>query len=176
MKHITLALFSISSLLFSNFSFAKDERKVEIIWQEPDKFSDVRPTNESRIKFRERTFSHLNDYINELADDLPNGQKLVMNVTNLDLAGEVLPTSFVGIGHSFNDVRVIKNLYIPRMSFSYQLLNSNGMLLQEKEVELKDMSFLDRHNRFFSNETLRYEKSMVANWFEDEFPNVVASN
>lgn len=173
MKRIALAFLSTSLLLFSLTSFAKAE--VEITWQNPEKFSDVRSANESRKKFRERTFKHLNKHINELAEDLPDGQRLLMNVTNLDLAGEVLPSSFVGIGHSISDVRIIKTLYIPSMNFSYRLLTSEGVLLQEKEVKLKDMSFMERNNRFSSNETLHYEKNMFTKWFEDEFPNLVAS-
>ncbi|MFT6270323.1 MAG: hypothetical protein ACJAVV_003157 [Alphaproteobacteria bacterium] len=168
MKHIAIVMLSASLVCFSNSSFAQAE--LEMTWQNPEKFSDVRPTSESRSKFRERTFKQLNEHINELAQDLPEGQKLVMNVTNLDLAGEVLPASFAGLGHSTSDVRVVKRIHIPRMNFSYQLLASDGAVLQENEVKLKDMSFLDGHNHFFSSETLRYEKSMLAEWFDDEFP------
>jgi hypothetical protein len=167
MKHIAIAVFSISLLFFSAISLAQAE--VEITWQDPEKFDDVRSASESRVKFRERTFKELDEYINELAEDLPKGQKLVMNVTNLDLAGDVLPASFAGLGQSMSDVRVVKPIYIPRMSFSYQLLSSDGTVLQEKEVKLKDMSFSNSHNRFFSSDALRYEKNMIADWFEDEF-------
>ena len=167
MKHIAVTVFSISLLLFSATSLAQAE--VEITWQDPEKFDDVRSPSASRVKFRERIFKELDKYFNELAEDLPNGQKLVMNVTNVDLAGNVLPASFAGLGRSMSEVRVVKSIYIPRMSFSYQLLSSDGGVLQEEEVKLKDMSFLNSHNRFFSSDTLRYEKNMIAEWFEDEF-------
>jgi hypothetical protein len=174
MKHIAGILLSFSLLVLSNASFAQAD--VEISWQNPEKFSDVRPTSESRSTFSERTFKQLNEYITELAEDLPIGQKLIMNVTNLDLAGDVMPASFAGLGHSSSDVRVIKSIHIPRMSFSYQLLASDGAVLQEKDVKLKDMSFLNSHNRFFSNESLRYEKSMLAEWFKGEFPKLAVNN
>ena len=167
MKHIAVTVFSISLLLFSATSLAQAE--VEITWQDPEKFDDVRSPSASRVKFRERIFKELDKYFNELAEDLPNGQKLVMNVTNVDLAGDVLPASFAGLGRSMSEVRVVKSIYIPRMSFNYQLLSSDGGVLQEEEVKLKDMSFLNSHNRFFSSDTLRYEKNMIAEWFEDEF-------
>ena len=167
MKHIAVTVFSISLLLFSATSLAQAE--VEITWQDPEKFDDVRSPSASRVKFRERIFKELDKYFNELAEDLPNGQKLVMNVTNVDLAGNVLPASFAGLGRSMSEVRVVKSIYIPRMSFSYQLLSSDGEVLQEEEVKLKDMSFLNSHNRFFSSDTLRYEKNMIEEWFEDEF-------
>jgi hypothetical protein len=172
MKSIAIAIFSVSLLFFSATSFAQAE--VEITWQDPEKFRDVRPTNESRTKFRERTFKQLNEYIVELAEDLQEGQKLVMNVTNLDLAGEVLPASFAGLGHSSSDVRVIKTVHIPRISFDYQLLSSDGEVLQEKEVKLKDMSFLNRQNRFFSTAALRYEKICWRDSLKTSFQNQLA--
>jgi hypothetical protein len=113
MKHIAGILLSFSLLVLSNASFAQAD--VEISWQNPEKFSDVRPTSESRSTFSERTFKQLNEYITELPEDLPIGQKLIMNVTNLDLAGDVMPASFAGLGHSSSDVRVIKSIHIPRM-------------------------------------------------------------
>jgi hypothetical protein len=48
-------------------------------------------------------------------------------------------------------------------------LSQSGDVLQQAEVKLKDMSFLDRSNFFFRNETLRYEKEMLKRWFNQEF-------
>jgi hypothetical protein len=47
-------------------------------------------------------------------------------------------------------------------------------VLQESAVKLKDMSFQDRHNRFFDSESLRYEKNMIYEWFKDEFAQLTA--
>jgi hypothetical protein len=114
--------------------------------------------------------------MNELALALPGDQKLLMKVNDLDLAGQVLPASFVGLGLSGSDVRVVKNIDIPRINFSYQLLSQSGEVLQQAEVKLKDMSFLDRSNHFFRNETLRYEKDMLKRWFNQEFDSQIAQN
>ena len=105
----------------------------------------------------------------ELAEVLPDGQTLKITVTNLDLAGQVWPASFVGLGQSASDVRLIKSIDIPRIAFNYELLNSNDEILKQGEQNLKDMSFQDRHNPFFSSESLRYEKNMLRMWFEDQF-------
>jgi hypothetical protein len=170
----TLYIVIIASVLalISRQTFAKAD--VEITWQEPEKYRDVRPTNESRERFRKSTFKKLEEYITELAEDLPDGQTLLMTVDDLDLAGQVWPASFVGFGHSASDVRLIKSIDIPRMSFTYQLLDENGQVVQESAVKLKDMSFQSRHNRFFDSETLRYEKNMIHDWFNDEFPQLTA--
>jgi hypothetical protein len=145
------------------------QTEVEIEWDNPEKYRDVRPSNESRKRFRDSTFKRINEYMNKLALALPENKKLLMKVSDLDLAGEVFPASFVGLGHSTSDVRVIKSIDIPRMKFSYQLLDESGQVLQQADVNLKDMSFLDRSNHSFRSEPLRYEKNMLKRWFEQEF-------
>ena len=167
--------FMVSSLLLCS-THVLSQAQVEINWEKPEKFRDVMPTMESRVKFREHTFEELHEYLQKLAEKLPDNQKLLLNVTNLDLAGQVWPASFVGFGNGASEVRIIKNIDIPRMSFTYKLVDASGELIQEGDVDLKDMSFMDRANRFFSSETLRYEKNMLKNWFDDEFPQLVVKN
>lgn len=147
---------------------------VEIEWDKPEKYRDVRASNESRKRFRETTFEQINKYMNKLALALPDNKKLVMKVSDLDLAGRIWPASFIGLGLSGADVRVVKSIDIPRINFSYQLLNTSGEVLQEAEVELKDMSFLDRSNPLFRSEALRYEKNMLKRWFNQEFDSQIA--
>lgn len=162
-----LAIMAVSVLAVSTLAQAKAD--VEITWHEPENYTDIRAANESRTKFRERTIKQLQEYINELSESLPEGYKLMMTVKDLDLAGQVWPGSFVGL-NSASDVRLIKRIDIPRMTFDYRLLDPQGQTLkQEEEVKLKDMSFQDRHNPFFDSETLRYEKNMLREWFRDSF-------
>lgn len=164
----------ISAMTLGLSSQVSAQTEVEIEWDKPEKYRDVRPTNESRKRFREATFDSINEYMNELALALPGNQKLLMKVNDLDLAGQVLPASFAGLGLSGSYVRLVKNIDIPRINFSYQLLSQSGEVLQQAEVKLKDMSFLDRSNHFFRNETLRYEKYMLKRWFNQEFDSQIA--
>jgi len=159
----------ISAITLGLSSPVLGQAEVEIEWDKPEKFRDVRPSNESRKRFRETTFKRINEYMNKLASALPENKKLLMKVTDLDLAGQVWPGSFAGLGHSASDVRIVKNIDIPRINFSYQLLDESGEVLQEAEVKLKDMSFLDRGIRSLKSESLRYEKSMLQRWFKKEF-------
>ncbi|WP_339720949.1 DUF3016 domain-containing protein [uncultured Paraglaciecola sp.] len=172
MKMLNKLIISAVTLGLSNHVLA--EAKVEIEWDKPEKYRDVRPSNESRKRFRETTFERIDEYMNKLALALPDNKKLRMKVSDLDLAGQVLPASFVGLGHSASDVRVIKNIDIPRMKFSYQLLDGSGEVLQQGDVNLKDMSFLERSNSLFRNEPLRFEKNMLKRWFEEEFELQIA--
>lgn len=167
MKTLLAIIISLSALTVSGLAQASAE--VEITWHEPENYTDIRAANESRSKFRERTIKQLQEYIVELSESLPEGYKLLMTVNDLDLAGQVWPGSFVGL-QSTSDVRLIKRIDIPRMTFDYQLLDDQGQTLkQEEDVKLKDMSFQDRHNPFFDSEPLRYEKNMLKEWFTDTF-------
>lgn len=148
----------------------------EVVWKNPEKYTDVRPTNESRVKFRERTFKALEEYITELAEELPEGDKLTMTVTNLDLAGQVWPASFAFGNATGSDIRVIKRVDIPRISFSYSLTDSNGEVLKSAEVKLKDMAFLNTPTPFIGRENLGYEKNMLKEWFEDDLIDSLAKN
>lgn len=172
MKKRNLLTLAAISVMFAGSALAK--ASVEIEWQNPEEYRDVKPVNQSRSSFREQTFKRLEEYINELAEKLPDGQVLTMTVTDLDLAGEVWPASFVGFGSGGNDVRLVKPIYIPRMAFSYTLKDKTGALLKSDEVKIKDMSFQDRHNSFFTSEALRYEKEMLKDWFLDAFPEMIA--
>jgi hypothetical protein len=172
MKILSKLIISAVTLGLSSQVVAKTE--VEIEWDKPEKYRDVRPSNESRKRFREATFQHINEYMNKLALALPENQTLLMKVSDLDLAGQVWPASHVGLGHGASDVRIVKNIDIPRINFSYQLLNESGQVLQEAEVKLKDMSFLDRSRRSFKSDSLRYEKSMLQRWFIKEFGTHIA--
>lgn len=161
--------------LFSGFSTAKGN--IEVTWENPKEYRDVQPTNQSRKKYREQTFKQLDSYFEKLSESLADGQTLAITVTDLDLAGRVWPASFVGFGNSGSEVRLVRNADIPRMTFSYSLTDAAGNVVQESaEVNLKDLSFQDRHNPFFKSENLRYEKNMIRHWFRNEFPEMIAKN
>ncbi|MFT6899541.1 MAG: hypothetical protein ACJA13_003979, partial [Paraglaciecola sp.] len=174
MQKLMITAIAGTCLLLSTDAFSQAE--VEVTWQNPEKYRDVRPANESRKRFAQKTFNNLDEYLVELAEFLPDGQKLLITVTNLDLAGEVWPASFVGLGSGGSDVRLIKSIDIPRMAFSYQLLGPTGEVLQQGEENLKDMSFQDSANRFFDSEPLRYEKNMLRQWFVSTFAQEEAKN
>ena len=176
MKTLTKAL--LASLATSGLAIFSQAHaaSVEVKWQDPEKYTDVRPTNESRVKFRERTFEALEKYLNKLADELPEKDKLAMTVTNLDLAGQVWPSSFVFGNATGSDVRIIKRVDIPRIAFSYSLTNSSGKVLKSADVNLKDMSFLDSPSVLSQSENLRYEKAMLKDWFEEEMADALVQN
>ena len=173
MKKYIFSLFIPALLLSSGGALAQAEVNIE--WKNPDDYRDIRPVNSTRASFRKHVFSEIEEYMRKLAKGLPDGQTLALEVTDVDLAGQVWPGHFVGIDTS-SDVRLIKRIDIPRMEFAYKLTDGDGKLVQEGLAKIKDMAFQDRTSRTFSQDSLRYEKSMLRDWFNDTFPKMLANN
>ncbi|MBE1287609.1 MAG: DUF3016 domain-containing protein [Alteromonadaceae bacterium] len=160
----------------SSQDIVSERERVSIIWQDYRSFNDVKPVNQGRTKFAKHVFNELSDYFAQLASELPDGQRFEITVTNLDLAGQVFPASFVGLGSGGQDVRLVKDVHIPRMDLSWRILDANGVQIKAAEDSIKDMSFNQRHNPFFSHEFLRYEKNMLRSWFKRNIVDNVAQN
>ena len=77
-----------------------------------------------------------------MAKSLPENQKFVLDITNVDLAGDV---NFGGTKR----IRIVKDIFFPRMDFSYQLLSAENTVVKSAEVSLKDLGFL-MHTSGFS--------------------------
>lgn len=154
----------------------KDVSRVAVEWQSPEDFTDMKATNGHRKRFRENTMNKFENYLEDLAEDLPAGQQLKMVVTDVDLAGRVWPGHFVGFNNA-SDVRVVKRIDIPRINFSYELMDETGATIKSGEMKLKDMGFQDSQVARNDHDSLRYEKRMLKRWFKKEFGDqLVAMN
>jgi len=131
--------------------------KVELNWVEPEKFSDVGFGNADR----QAALQALGAHIARLGQQLPDGQTLKIQVTDLNLAGEKKFTPS-------RDVRVLRGRADwPTMQLSYALL-ADGRELKAGQARLADMNYLFTTR----NDEYGYEKRMIDNWFRAEFaPN-----
>jgi Protein of unknown function (DUF3016) len=125
---------------------------------EPDKFSDMPfPTWE-----REEVLKELDAHFAKLAKSLPAGQDLKVEVTDIDLAGTDFP------GRMGRDVRILKGgADWPRINLKYSI-EAQGRTLASGEARVADMNYLRQHNPYPSNESLRYEKRMLDQWFKKD--------
>ncbi|WP_448549082.1 DUF3016 domain-containing protein [Thalassotalea fusca] len=134
----------------------------EVTWTSPEKYRDIRPATESKKRFEDSVMKNLEAHIVELAAKLPEGQMLKVNVTDVDLAGDV---NYSGS----RQIRVVKDIFFPRIKFGYKLESANGEVISQGDVDLKDMNFL-HHNRLkYRNDRFGYEKKMLDDWFNDTF-------
>ena len=149
-----------------------ESERVNVVWVNPKKFTDLKPANGRRDRFRNHTMEKLYKHLDKLAKRLPEGHKLKLNVTDIDLAGRVWPGHFVGFDTA-SDVRLVKSIEIPRMDFSYELINASGEVIKSGEKELKDMGFMNNISSVRKHDALRYEKHMLKRWFSREFKDVL---
>ncbi len=161
MKNFLLGLLTISFI--SGAAYAGEAK---VTWQDPDKYTDIREGNELRESFREKLFSDFELVFADLAKQLPDGYLFEVTVTDIDLAGEVNRMNEMG-GRSLENVRIVKNIYRPRIAFDYRLTSAaQGLVVSGKE-DIKDLNFLSSVGgpavtRF------GYEERMLKNWFKKQ--------
>lgn len=159
----TLLPLMLSVVLSANALAAQQEATVKVNWQNPEKYTDIRPSSGSKKVYQKRVISAFDKIWADLSKKLPAGHSLVITVKDLDLAGDVNP--MYRIDH--NDIRVIKEIYFPRMTFDYQLLDSTGqVVMAEQDVKIKDMGFMHSSPIGLGNSEFVYEKQMLKNWFQ----------
>jgi len=135
--------------------------EVKVTWQEPEKFTDIRPGNESKSGFQARMIKELDLIFADLAKKLPDAYQWDVTVTDVDLAGDVRPF----FRNTVDDIRVIKDLYWPRMTFSFDLKDEKGKSVASGTENVKDMNFLMRSGLATGNSSFRYEEQMLRDWF-----------
>lgn len=157
MKKVLFSLMLTSMIASPVFA---GEAKVN--WQEPEKYTDIRPGNESRENFKERIFKEFNLMFSTMAKKLPDGYQMEITVTDLDLAGDV-NGMYSRLGR---DIRVVKELYWPRMSFFYTLKNEKNEVVASAKEEVKDMNFMNSIGIHASGNSFDYEEKMLNDWFK----------
>ncbi|MBI3285405.1 MAG: DUF3016 domain-containing protein [Burkholderiales bacterium] len=141
---------------------AAQAAEVKVSWHEPEKFTDIRPNGyETRDAFQQRVFKEFDQMFAAQAQRLADGYLLEVTVTDLDLAGEVRPL----FARTLNDIRVVKELYWPRMSFRYTLKDPQGKQLAAGKEDLKDMNFMMRAGVTPGYTSFGYEEHMLRDWF-----------
>ena len=151
----------IPLLLIPSVSFSAI---AEVTWTKPSDYRDIDPGNQNREGFKNKIFSSLNKHFDKLAKKLPEGQTLTIEVTDLDLAGRI------DIG-TMNQIRIVKEIDMPSITFSYKLVDADKKILSEDSVKLRDSSFLRSSvAKYKSHENLKYEKHMLDKWFDKQFP------
>jgi hypothetical protein len=139
---------------------------VKVTWTEPSKYRDIHSGSQGKKRFRENTFKELEKHLLKLAKALPEPQLLEIEVLDVDLAGDV----HVG---GMRDIRVVKEIYSPRIKLSYKLINADKAIIHSDSVNLKDMNFMMGNSSRYRNKSLGYEKKMLDDWFKGTFVDFV---
>jgi hypothetical protein len=164
MKRLTFAAVA-TALTLSAFGSLAHAASVDIQWQNPEGFRDVRATNEGRTRFRDRVLEELTQAFNESAAELPADQTLHIVVTDVDLAGEV---EYFHPNFPFG-LRVLRRVDAPMLALSFELRDANDKVLQSGETRLHDRNYNLRTALPIDRSPLRYERNMIRNWMRDTF-------
>lgn len=165
-----LLLTITAGLLLASVTWAKEEpakaSRIEVSFVEPEKFTDFKDSYTYSESGRDNLIHQFTAHLESLARvHVPEGAKLVVKITDVDLAGDFEPWH----GINYTDVRVIKSVYIPRMKLDFQLLGADGKVLAEGHRELSDLSF-QMNQMGFASDALRYDKQLLTDWMRSEFP------
>lgn len=161
---LAAACFSAAILLGAPALTAKPT--VQIIFDHPENFTDVKDGFSPTDKGVQANLDIIKDYLEQhAARYLSDGQTLTITFTNIDLAGDFEPQH----GPEAQDVRVIKDIYPPRLDFSYKLVDANNAVLKEGQEKLRDLGFQMRLNPINASEQFPYEKDMLNDWLHSTF-------
>ncbi|KQW41208.1 MULTISPECIES: DUF3016 domain-containing protein [unclassified Roseateles] len=139
---------------------------VQVNFVQPEKFSDIKDNHGfKQLELLKDIEAHL---VEQAAKRLP-GRDVRINVTDVDLAGEVEP-----FGRRMEWLRVMRNITLPSIVFNYEV-REGDKIVQQGEVKLRDMNYQDGFYGYSNSDTLRAEKRMIDRWFKEEFSPKMAA-
>jgi hypothetical protein len=161
-----LAILGLASGVGLRADDTKPAPRVDVVYVNPEKFTDVKDNYYFRDEGRDEYLGDLKEHIEKRANKyIPEGQHLALRITDVDMAGDFEPQR----GPRFEDVRIIKDIYPPRINLEFKLTDANGKVLKEGVRKISDINFLSEINDYFPDDTLRYEKKLLDDWFYNEF-------
>jgi TusA-related sulfurtransferase len=95
---------------------------------------------------------------------LEAGQRLEITITDVDLAGDFEPWHRANL----HDVRIVKDIYPPRVTLQFRLLDVDGTVLSEGTRQLQNLGF-QASMAWPMSDPLRYDKEMLSTWLRREF-------
>lgn len=162
---LLLSLFALCLTALAGTTADKAAAPVQVSYTDADKYTDFKSdrfdSESGRADLEEQFTAHLNKLGAEL---LAPGQRLEVKFTNIDLAGAYEPWR----GPQFDDVRIMKDIYPPRMSLEFRLLDAGGKLISEGKRELSDLSYL-MQTLLPTSDGLRFDKKLLTDWMRNEF-------
>jgi hypothetical protein len=142
--------------------------RVEVIFSDPDKFTDAAQDSRGSDWGRDTNLDILKDFIVSRGTSLvPADDKLTITFTDIDLAGEYEPWRSPSAGR---DARIVKDIYPPRMDLSFKLTDATGKVVMEGKRHLTNLTFLmDILPPGERSESLAYDRELLRNWLNNEF-------
>jgi hypothetical protein len=143
-----------------------EEGSVSVSWSDPAQFSDLRYSGNRSEARRGNWVVRIAEHLRKRAElRLPAGEQLQVEITDIKRAGNYEPWR----GIQLQDVRIVREIYPPRIELRFRRTDASGRVLEEGERELVDHAFLIGGTSALDSDPLRYEKAMIDRWLRREF-------
>ena len=160
-----VALGLVATAVLAAADSPKPASRVEITFVQPEKFTDAKNEAYASDRGREQILATIKTYAEQKAGHyVSEGQHLEIRFTDIDLAGDFEPW----LGMHYDEIRILKEIYPPRMTVEFRLTGANGKVISEGKRELQNLGYL-MHTAMPSDDGLRYDKEMLGNWLRSEF-------
>ncbi|KAF1014160.1 MAG: hypothetical protein GAK31_03184 [Stenotrophomonas maltophilia] len=141
------------------------EGPVSVTWNDPSTFTEIRQSSNRFEAERGDWVQQLAKYVRTSAGkQLQPGQTLEVNMADLKRAGDYEPWH----GPRARDIRIMRDLYPPRITLQYTLKDANGAVLDQGEAKLSDTGYLHNIGLQSDSDPLRYEKRLIDDWSRRE--------
>ena len=137
---------------------------VNVEYQDPENFTDMKRNDVVARGADEGYLRELQRYIERVGRNrVPEGRVVALTITDVDMAGDFEPQR----GPEFNDVRIVKSIYPPRINLAFRVTDPAGNLIVEGERQLRDLSFNWRTSPVDQDDPLRHEKALIDDFFRE---------
>jgi DUF3016 family protein len=134
--------------------------RTEVIFDHPEKFTDVKDSDLPTDKGRDAILANIRDFLVHRTESMiPEGDKLTITFTDIDLAGDFEPWR----GAQYDNVRIVKAIYPPAFKFTYSVTDPSGKVVREGSEDIRDMNFQFRVT-IDASDPLHYEKDILDDW------------
>ena len=149
----------VASLFFAATLVASPAAENTVEFADVSKFTDFRIESmpmEKNIKVLKDDLQR--QLTRSMARYLPEGNTMQITITDVDMAGQVVP------GQQFR--RVLQNLEKAQLSFSYRWLNAEGEQVSADEVDLlnRNLQNLSSQAGKYNSSSFAYETAMFDRW------------
>ena len=140
-----------------------------------EKYTDFSVSGLSEVKTLSIFQSELEDELERFARKyIPEGQTLTIVFTDIDMAGDIQPWR----NRHNADIRYVEAVYIPRLSFRYQLADGDGNMIAEGEESIADLAF--QHSVIAPMKTqymnFYYETNLLGDWIRKTMRKISADS
>jgi hypothetical protein len=163
---ILLTGFGLAPAIAAPAAEVRTIARANVEFFEPQKFTDVRDSYLGDPK-QTTYLEQIRDHVLEQAKYyVPEGDTLSVTFTDIDMAGDFEPW----LGARWSDIRIVKDIYPPRINLAFRLTDAEGHVVKEGKRELRDLAFLMKITMAFRDDPVRHEKALLDDWLASEFP------